>query len=80
LRVLFYGRLADAVARELEVEMGASCSVAQLRDMIVAAHPDAHEALLNRRVRVCVGDRILGDDCIVGTSECVEFLAPVSGG
>jgi len=79
LKVLFYGRLGDVVGHELHVD-AASCSIEQLRRRIIADHPHAQEVLMNKRARVYVGDVLVGDDHMVGATDCVEFLAPVSGG
>lgn len=80
MRVLFYGRLAEVVGQEVEVEAPSPCSIAQLRSTIITGHPNAVDSLLNARVRACVGNLIVADDHIVREEDCVEFLAPVSGG
>jgi molybdopterin converting factor small subunit len=80
VKVLFYGRLAEAIGPELEIEAGAGCSVAELRDHLIAGHPEAEAALRNRRARACVGDRLVHDDYRIQAGESLEFLPPVSGG
>lgn len=80
MRVLFYGRLAEAIAPELEVDAPPGCSVGQLRDRLAAAHPSAEQTLRSRRARACVGAVMVHDDHVVGPTETVEFLPPVSGG
>jgi molybdopterin converting factor small subunit len=77
LRIRFYGRLADAIAPEIELATG-GCSVADLRSRIVSDFP-AVEATL-RKSRACVGDRMAGDEQQLGDADMVEFLPPVSGG
>jgi sulfur-carrier protein len=79
-KILFYGRLADLVGRELNVAIPEGCSIAELRSRIAAGHPEAAEALRSARVRACVGDSIVPDDHPVTPGEQVEFLSPVSGG
>ena len=80
MKVLFYGRLAEAIGPELELDAPAGSSVAELRERLAANHPAAREALRSTRARACVGDKLVGDDFVVSPSEAVEFLPPVSGG
>lgn len=80
MKVLFYGRLADVIGHELELEVASRCSIAHVRGRIIADHPDAEDALTNKRARVCVGDLLVDDDYVVGATDRVEFLAPLSGG
>jgi molybdopterin converting factor small subunit len=80
LKVLFYGRLADFMGGELEVDGLASCSIAELRHRLVADHPNAQEALEDGRVRACVRGAVVDDQFMVTAAESVEFLPPVSGG
>jgi molybdopterin converting factor small subunit len=77
---MFYGRLADALGPELDLDAPSGCSVGELRSRIAAEHPDAAEAVGNKRVRACIGDTIVLDDRVVAPGERVEFLPPVSGG
>jgi sulfur-carrier protein len=79
-KILFYGRLADLVGRELELTTPQSCSIAELRTRIAAEHPGAAEVLRSVRVRACVGDSIVPDDHPVTPGDQIEFLSPVSGG
>ena len=77
LRIRFYGRLADAIAPEVELPAGA-CSVGELRCRIAADFPGA-QAMLGR-ARTCIGDRLVGDEQSIGDADTIEFLPPVSGG
>jgi molybdopterin converting factor small subunit len=79
LKVLFYGRLAEAIGAEIEVDT-APCTVAELRQRIIAQHADAGQTLLSRRARAFVGNTFVHDDQLVDTSQAIEFLPPVSGG
>ena len=80
MKVVFYGRLADLIGPEVEVDAPSGCSVAELRDRLVASHPGAEQLLLSARSRACVGDAIVHDHHVVAASDRVEFLPPVSGG
>jgi molybdopterin converting factor small subunit len=77
LRIRFYGRLADAIAPEIELATG-GCSISDLRSRIASDFPAA-EAMLDRS-RACVGDCMAGDEQQVADADVVEFLPPVSGG
>ena len=80
MKVLFYGRLAEAIGPELEVDAGLGCSVAELRKQLVTDHPHAEEALQNNRTRTVVGDTLVPDNYCLAAGDTLEFLPPVSGG
>ena len=78
MKVLFYGRLADAIGHEIEIEAGGACSVAELRRRMAASHPDAADALV--RSRAVIANALVGDGHVIAPADQVEFLPPVSGG
>jgi molybdopterin converting factor small subunit len=78
--ILMHGCLADAIGRSFEVSAPEHATIGELRRRIAAAHPETARAILNGRVRACVGDSIVGDDHCPAAGEVVEFLPPVSGG
>ena len=80
MKVAFYGRLAEAVGPELDIETPSGCSIEELRNKVIAEHPQAAETLRNKRARACVGDAIVHDSYVVGAADRVEFLPPVSSG
>ena len=80
MKVLFYGRLAELIGPELEVDAPPGCSVSELRDRLVAEHPEAESPLRSKRARACVGDSVVRDDHILDAADRIEFLPPVSGG
>jgi len=80
LRILFYGRLGEAIGSELEFGAAPGCSVAELRDLLAAERPAIAEALRSKRARTCVGDTLVPDDYRLAAGDTVEFLPPVSGG
>ena len=41
MKVLFYGRLAEMIAPELEIDDVPGCSIEQLRERLIAACPAA---------------------------------------
>ena len=80
MKVLFYGRLAEAVGTELEIDALPGSSVAAIRDGLIAEHPQIEGVLRSRRARACVGQALVHDDYVPGASDILEFLPPVSGG
>ncbi len=80
MKVLFYGRLAETIGPELEIDAPAGCSVAELRDRLIAEHPQAEQPLRARRALACVGDALVRDSYVLKSADSVEFLPPVSGG
>jgi molybdopterin converting factor small subunit len=80
VKVAFYGSLAQAVGKELDIDAPAGCSIEELRNKVIAEYPQAEETLRNKRARACVGDTIVHDSYVLSTSDRVEFLPPVSGG
>lgn len=80
MKILFYGRLAEAIGPELDLGQASGCSVAELRDRLAAEHPGIAETLRNKRARTCIGDTLVPDDYPIAAGDTVEFLPPVSGG
>ena len=80
MKILFYGRLADTFGPELELAPAQECTVAELRETLIARQPEAQAALRSRRTRALVGDSLVADDYRLEPGQTVEFLPPVSGG
>ena len=78
MKVLFYGRLADAIGQDIEFEAGGACSVAELRRRVAASHPDAAATL--DRSRAVIANAMVCDEHLIAPADQVEFLPPVSGG
>jgi molybdopterin converting factor small subunit len=79
MKIHFYGRLAESVGREIEVDVPESCSVSELRALLATEYPRAANAL-GHRVRALVGDIVVADSHMVRSGDSVEFFPPVSGG
>lgn len=79
MKIQFYGRLADALGRDIEVDVGEECSVAEIRERLTQTYPHAAGALA-ARVRACVDDNFVSDSHIVAAGATVEFLPVISGG
>ena len=80
MKVLFYGRLAEAIGPELEIDAHPGCSVGELRERLIVEHPQAERPLRSRRALACVGDSLVRDSYVLQAADRVEFLPPVSGG
>jgi molybdopterin converting factor small subunit len=78
VRILFYGRLADAFGRDTEVEIDLPCTVGATREQLQTLRPG--EDASYRRTKACVNGVLVEDDCVVHEGDSLEFLAPVSGG
>jgi molybdopterin synthase sulfur carrier subunit len=79
MRIAFYGRLAEAIAPEIDVEAD-RCTVADLRERLAGDYPGAAATLRSVRARACVDDAVVPDDHVLHAGDRVEFLPPVSGG
>ena len=80
LKVRFYGKLAGLFGSEREIAIDSPCTVAELRRLLAADHPQGAESLQSKCVRACVGDAIVPDNYAISDEETLELLAPVSGG
>lgn len=80
MKIVFFGKLRDALGPEEDLAVEQGETVAQLRRRLADRHPQAAKALLSPGVRACVDDVIVSEDFIVGGRDSVEFFPPVSGG
>ena len=80
MKVLFYGRLAEAIGPELEIGAVPGASVGDVRERLAAERPEAARVLRDRRSLSFVGDTIVRDDYRLAAGDTLEFLPPVSGG
>jgi len=72
-KIVFYGKLADMIGREIEIELPPEgCTMAALRARF--------EGLDRATVRACVNDATASEDHVVMPSDRVDFLPPLSGG
>ena len=80
MKIIFYGKLAGELGRELDIALDGPCTICGLRERVIAAFPSAAQLLSDERVRACVGSQIVPGAYSVEPTDEVEFLAPVSGG
>lgn len=80
LRVSFYGSLADAIGRSVDVPFAPGGTVAELRRRLAELHPEAASILERPAVRACVDDVMVGEEHMLSAAADVAFLPPLSGG
>ncbi|MGE5062641.1 MAG: MoaD/ThiS family protein [Myxococcales bacterium] len=80
MKIMFYGRLAESIAPQIDLEAGPGSSIAEVRRLLAAEHPLAAATLANRRSVACVRGSVVRDDYHIVEGDWVEFLPPVSGG
>lgn len=80
MKVRSYGKLADLLGQETDVDIDVPCTVDELRARLAAIYPDAAQPLASKRVLACVGDTVVPNSHVVAPGTVVELLAPVSGG
>jgi len=78
VKISLYGRLAEAIGRQVEVDAGTGCSVGEVRRRLVARYPAAAKTLDGSRA--FIANSMVADERILGKEDTVEFLPPVSGG
>lgn len=80
MRILFFGKLREALGDEREVALVEGETVAGLRARLAGLFPHAADTLLGPGVRACVADTIVAEDFSLAGDDSVEFLPPLSGG
>jgi molybdopterin converting factor small subunit len=80
MKILFHGRLLEAIGPAIELDVAPGCTVADLRERLASIHPEARQSLQSDRVLACVGDRLVDGRYALGVDETIELLPPVSGG
>ena len=80
MKVTLYGRLAEAIGPEVDLQPSPGASVGEVRRLLAAEHPAAAATLASRRSVACVRGSVVRDDHVIVEGDLVEFLPPVSGG
>ena len=75
---MLYGRLGDVIGPQVELAANSGCSVGQLRERLAALCPEASDVL--DRSRAVIDNSLVPDARLIGDTEVIEFLPPVSGG
>jgi molybdopterin converting factor small subunit len=79
VRVSLYGNLAEAIGREVELEVVSGETVGAARQALSERFPEA-AALLGHGVRACLDDVIVDDDAVVRHGAELGLSPPLSGG
>lgn len=81
MKILLFGKLADAVGRHVEHPVPAGgCTVAELRRSLAAAWPALAEALARPSTRACIDREMVADSAQVRPGQELAFVPPLSGG
>lgn len=80
MKITLYGKLGEAIGREISLGELAGWTVWQVRRTLAEQHPGLASDLLSPRVRACVNDSIVGEDRVIGPGDELALLPPVSGG
>lgn len=81
MKIGFFGRLAERIGREIDLDLTPSeQSVADLRRRLADLYPESAGDFASRTVRACVDEAIVPDSHIVRRGQKIEFLPPLSGG
>ena len=80
MEVKFYGKLAQQIGEAIHCDLRMPVTVGALRGELSRRFSEASSDLINPRTKVCVADSIVDDDRVLDGVDCVEILAPVSGG
>ncbi|MGE5721309.1 MAG: MoaD/ThiS family protein [Sphingomonadales bacterium] len=79
-RILFFGRLAEQIGREHEVDVPETgCSVAELRRRL-AAQGEPFDALAAGKAIAAVDQEIASEETMVVPGQEIAFFSPLSGG
>lgn len=80
MKVLLFGGLGARLGREVELDLGGSPTIADVRRALARLHPGAAGDLAATRTRACVNDELALEDRLVGPADEIAFLPPLSGG
>ena len=79
-RILFFGRLAEQIGREREVDIpDDGCTVADLRRRL-AHDPDLQMLAPGGGMLASVDQQVVQDDAPVNPRQEIAFFSPLSGG
>jgi molybdopterin synthase sulfur carrier subunit len=81
MKLLFFGRIADQLGRERELDVPAEgCSIGELRNLLARSDPVAADLLAGGRILASVDQAMAGDEQHVRPGQEVAFFSPLSGG
>ena len=80
MRILFFGQLAERLGREIELDVPAPCTIAELRTQLCEAIPDAAPQLSREKARACIDQVMVGEGALAAPDREIAFIPPLSGG
>lgn len=81
LQVRYFASIREALGSGETIDVDAGCSIADLRDRLIAASPAHAAALARGRALRCAVDRRLCDESeLVTDGSELAFFPPVTGG
>jgi len=81
MKIVFYGPLADTIAREIELTLDEGMqTLGTLRTHLAGMYPAQAETLCGPRTRWAVEGEFAADDAPLDRAALIECLPPVSGG
>ena len=78
--ILLFGKMAERAGRTVVHDIGAGCTVAEIRRGLAEAHPEIAQILGQASTRACVDQQMVGEDAMVRPGQEIAFLPPLSGG
>jgi molybdopterin converting factor small subunit len=78
--LFLYGNLADAIGREVELDLAPGATVGEARRALAEQYPQLAAILARGGFRGCIDDAIAGDDAMVPAEATLSFFPPLSGG
>lgn len=80
MKILLHGRLAEDIAREIDIVVDGPCTVRAIRERLARDHQIAAGTLMSARSRAVVGGALSSNGQLLSGDAVLEFLPPVSGG
>jgi sulfur-carrier protein len=79
--VRYFAALREALGAQESVQVVSGCTLAVLRDQLIAASPQHAEALWRGRALRCAVNQVLADEsALLDDGAEVAFFPPVTGG
>ena len=81
MTILFFGKLADRVGREVAHDIPPDgCTVAELRRSLAAALPGIADLLDQGTTRACIDQQLAREEARIRPGQEIAFVPPLSGG
>ncbi|MFT5593812.1 MAG: molybdopterin synthase sulfur carrier subunit [Oceanicoccus sp.] len=81
IKILFFAQLRELLkTSELKLDIVAPCSVSQVKQKIIALHPQWESFISGSALMASVNQELVSDDHMVQAFDEVAFFPPVTGG